>query len=132
MAIHKFFDKIIKGKSINLYNNGNHFRDFTFIDDVVHDIIKLIRLSTNNKPYYELYNIGGGSKINVIDLINKIEKITNKKAIISKKPLQKGDVISTHSDNKKISNLIKRKKYLNIEQGLKIYFEWYKTHYNSK
>lgn len=129
MAIHKFFEKIINKKPINLFNHGNHSRDFTFIKDVVDDIVNIIRLKKNSKKSFEIYNIGGGHKLNINDLIKKIEFFTNKKAKIVKKSLQQGDPLITYCDNSKISKLTKRKKYTQIDEGLSIFYNWYKKFY---
>lgn len=128
MAIYKFFKNIISNKEINLYNSGNHIRDYTFVENVVDDIKKII-FQKNNNTKYQIYNIGGGSKTNLKSLISKIEIITKTKARINNLKLQSGDVLKTQSDNTRISKLTNRRKYITIDQGLNKYYKWFLDFY---
>ncbi len=125
MAIFYFFNNILNKKTIEVYNNGNHIRDFTYIDDVVSDIFSILN-SNRKRNKFEVYNIGGGSKTNLKKLISIIEKITKTKAIKRFKPIQRGDVIKTFCNNKKISLLNNNKKYISINRGLNLFYDWYK------
>lgn len=116
MAIHKFFKAIKGGKDITIYGTGEQTRDFTYIDDVVNATI----LATNSKAG-EVYNIGGGSRISVNELIDKIEHITGLKANIRYLEQQKGDVHDTLADISKAKKVLGWEPKTRIGGGLKDY-----------
>ena len=132
MAIFKFTDLISKNKKIQLFNNGNHFRDFTHIDTFLHLIEKLIFKPSKKKPPFNIFNVGNGKSEKLKKFINLIEKNLKTKSKIIKKPLQRGDVLKTHSNiNQIIKYLSLKKKSLskNLGQGIKEYVNWYKSYY---
>ena len=122
MALFKFSEKIIKNQKIDLYNNGRHMRDFTFIDDAINMVLKLIHKIPKNKIPIQTFNIASGKPIKLFKYLNLIEKNLNKKAKINYLPIQKGDMIKTHS---KVKKLIKLRKYTPIEKGIKAFVVWY-------
>jgi UDP-glucuronate 4-epimerase len=127
MALFKFTKNIINGKKIKVYNKGNHIRDFTYVEDIIDVIYKII--INNKQNYSRVYNIGNGKKIPLSKYIKLIEKNLNKKSKKEYLPLQKGDVIKTHSD---ISLLRKDLNFIpkyNIEFGVKKFIEWYLSYY---
>lgn len=132
MAIFKFTNSIFKNKKIQLFNKGNHFRDFTHIDTFLNLIERLIFKPYKKKTPFNIFNIGNGKSEKLMKFINLIEKNLNKKSKTIKKPLQKGDVLKTHSSIKKITNylLIKNKDISkNLQKGIKDYVNWYKSYY---
>ena len=122
MAIHKFIKAIFKGDEITVFGDGTQTRDFTYVEDAVEANI----LAAKGNIIGEVFNIGGGSRIGVNDLIKKIEEIVGKKARIKYIEKQKGDVRDT------LANVSKAKKELGwmpkvkIEEGLKRFTKWYK------
>ena len=118
MALFKFTQNIIYNKSIELYNKGNHFRDFTYIDDIVDGIFSLIKKQSNKSIPYEIFNIGNGSPKKLIEYLRNIEKNLNKKTKIKKLPLQKGDIIKTHSSINKLKKHTVYRSKTNIEEGI--------------
>ncbi len=129
MAIYKFTDNIANGRKIDLYNKGDHIRDFTFIDDVVTYVIKLLKKAPNKAIPYDVYNIGNSKPKKLRHFLNIIEKHLNLKAKVSLKKMQLGDVHTTYSNNKKV---IKKTKYVpkvSIDEGIRRFVEWYKTFY---
>ena len=132
MAIFKFTDSISKNKKIELFNNGNHLRDFTHIDTFLLLVEKLIMKPGKKKNPFNVFNIGNGKSEKLIKFINLIEKNLKKKSKIIKKPLQRGDVIKTHSSVDKIIKylLLKNKPITkDLKQGIKEYVNWYKSYY---
>ena len=129
MALFKFTQNIIYNKSIELYNKGNHFRDFTYIDDIVDGIFSLIKKQSNKSIPYEIFNIGNGSPKKLIEYLRNIEKNLNKKTKIKKLPLQKGDIIKTHSSINKLKKHTGYRSKTNIEEGISKFVEWYKDYY---
>ena len=133
MSLFKFVNCILKNKSIDIYNNGNHIRDFTYIDDLVNGI----KIASNSKNFpkndsrFRILNIGSNNPIKLMQFINLIEKNLGKKAKKKFIELQKGDIHKTHADIKKIQKLgyVPKTK---IEDGIKKFIQWYKSYYNVK
>jgi len=122
MAIHKFVNAILNEEEITVFGDGTQTRDFTFVDDVVEANI----LASANGIKGEVFNVGGGSRVSVNELIKKIEETTGKKARINYIEKQKGDVRDTLADTGKISNELNWKPRVKIEEGLMRFVEWYK------
>ena len=131
MAIYKFVDSIFKNKKIALYNKGEYLRDFTFVDDITQGIDSIIKLSkriVDKNKLHEIYNIGKGSPIKIIQLVKIIEDISGKKAKIDFKSSNIGEMNKTYS-----STLELRKKFnflpkTTIEDGISKFINWYKNY----
>jgi UDP-glucuronate 4-epimerase len=141
MAYYSFTKDIIEGNSIKVYNNGDMRRDFTYIDDIVEGIVKLLDQppepdpnreldpSTSHAPY-KIYNIGNNSPVRLMDFITTLETIIGKKAQIELLPMQPGDVKETYAD---ITDLQKDAGFspaTPLEIGLGHFVEWYKHFHN--
>ena len=129
MALYKFTKNIIKNKKIELFNNGNHQRDFTYIDDVVEGIFVLLLKPSRNKIPFKIFNIGNSKPKKLIDYLKHIELKLNKKAKIKKLPLQVGDVIKTHSDTSSLKKFTGYSAKTNIDKGIGKFIEWYKNYH---
>lgn len=129
MSIFKFTKNILNKKEIDVFNYGKHSRDFTYIDDVVNVIGRLIK---NNNIGFNILNIGSGKKISLMKLINKIEKILKIKAKLIFKKMQPGDIHETHASIRKLKIYSGYKSKYNIDYGLKKFILWYKNFYNIK
>ncbi len=131
MALFKFVKNIINNKSIKLFNNGNHFRDFTYIDDVVNNIFLLIpKAPTKKDNYYQNINICGSNPQSLKKYLNLIKINLNKNKIKFKNlPMQVGDVYKTYGNNKNLVKKNKYKSFSNIEDGIKKFIDWYKNFY---
>ncbi len=130
MALYKFTNNIIKNKSVELYNNGNHLRDFTYIDDIVDGVFSLIKKYPKKSVPYDIYNIGNGSPKKLLEYLKHIEKNLKRNSKIKKLPLQPGDIIKTHSDIKKLKDSTGYKPKTNINIGIRKFIDWYKEYYN--
>ena len=128
MAYFKFTKNINEGKTIYLHNYGNHSRDFTYIDDCVECITKLISL-IKKKKINTIVNIAGGKKVNIKTMVSIIEKNMKCKAKIGYKPLQFGDVKNTFSNPKKLKSLIHFKPNTSLTNGMNYFCDWYKKFY---
>ena len=126
MFIIKLLSSIFKNKTFYLNNSGDHYRDFTYIDDVSEICIKLIKRKINKKHF--IFNICASNQVNILNLSKKIIKKFPKSKIKNIKA-NKADVYKTLGDNKKIKNFIKFKKFTNINFGLKQTIEWYSSNY---
>ena len=130
MALFKFTKNIIKNKKIDLYNFGNHIRDFTYIDYVSNAVIKVIQNIPNQKIPYEIYNVGGSKPEPLKKFIKTLETTLKKKAKVNYMKLQVGDVHKTHASNKKLLKKIKLNlKPIGIKDGIKYFVNWYKAFY---
>jgi len=122
MAIHKFVKAIFNGDEITVFGDGTQTRDFTFVDDVVEATI----LAAESNSVGEVFNIGGGSRVSVNDLIEMMEDIIGKKAKVKYIEKQKGDVRDTLADVSKASELLHWAPRVDINAGLKSFIEWFK------
>ena len=129
MSLFKFTDSIFKNKFINLFNNGNHIRDFTYIDDAVDSIIELISHKPKNKPPFEIYNIANSKPQTLKYFLRLIQKKIGKKAKVNLKPLQLGDTFKTHASNKKLLKKIGKQNATSIEEGISRFVNWYSKYY---
>ena len=143
MALFKFTKNIISGDVIDLYNCGNHSRDFTYIDDIVDGLVNLVLKTINFLPYnytasnishvpFKIFNMGNQSPVKLIDFVNIIESELNIKAKFNYLPLQPGDVADTNAD------IFESKKYFayhpktSIKVGVRNFVNWYLEYYNIK
>ncbi len=123
MAYYLFTDGIINERPINVFNNGEMERDYTFIDDIVDGIIKVIE--RRNVSSYDIYNLGNNKPVKLMDFICYLEKIIGKKAIINHMGMQPGDVVKTVADISKSVDEIGYNPSVPIEDGLSAFFDWY-------
>ena len=142
MALFMFTKAILEGEKISVYNYGNHTRDFTYIDDIVEGVIRVIErpaMSNQNwdgkkpdpsssKAPWRIYNIGNNSPIEILDYIKAIENSLGMRANIELLPLQPGDVPDTFADIDDLTNEFGYKPSMSIEQGVKNFTEWYKKY----
>jgi UDP-glucuronate 4-epimerase len=141
MAYYSFTKDIIEGNTIQVFNNGDMLRDFTYIDDIVEGIVKLFDYppipdsnrnldpSTSHAPY-KIYNIGNNSPVRLMDFINTLEVLIDKKANIEFLPMQPGDVKETYAD---ITDLQKASGFspaTALEIGLGHFVDWYKKYHS--
>ena len=138
-----FAKAIMSNRPINLYNNGNMIRDFTYIDDVVYAVVKLIKkapikkISSNSiktgfspaYPAHKILNIGRGKPVNIKYFIELLEKNFKKKAIIKMVENQLGDVQKTEAKISEMEKWINFKPTISIEEGVELFVDWYKAYY---
>tara|TARA_A100001015_G_scaffold288432_1_gene359268 strand:+ start:311 stop:1279 length:969 start_codon:yes stop_codon:yes gene_type:complete len=132
MSLFKFSNAMIKNKKIELYNKGNHYRDFTYIDDIVISILKLLNNPSNSQIPYDIFNIGSSKPYYLKKFLSLIEENLSKKAKIKFLKIQQGDVHKTHADINKLKEKIKYSPKTNIKTGIKLFIDWYKTYYKLK
>ncbi|MBG5921428.1 NAD-dependent epimerase, partial [Providencia stuartii] len=137
MALFKFTKAILAGEPIDVYNNGNLSRDFTFIDDIVEGVIRISDIIPQADPEngslspaqsrapYRLYNIGNGQPVQLTDFIAALEKSLGKKAIKNFLPMQAGDVYTTWADTEDLFKVTGYRPQVSIEQGVQAFVDWY-------
>ncbi len=135
MAPMIFSRKILMNEEIDVYNDGNLIRDFTFIDDVVNSVYKLYQFYKKHKyinpnALNELFNIGGSRPTKVLDFVNILGQKLKRDVKIRFMPLQKGDVISTSAKTDKISKLVGDTITTNLDTGLDSFCNWVVKYYN--
>jgi len=119
MFIPKIINNLKSKKIIELYNNGNHRRDFTYVEDVSKVIFKLSKASIINNKKNLILNICSGKSISIIRIIKLISQSINIKPKIKKLSFQKGDMLKTHGNNKKLISLIGKLNFTNVGEGIK-------------
>ncbi len=120
MGINKFVRAILNGEAITVYGDGTQTRDFTYIDDVVEANV----LAATSDVRGEVFNIGGGNRISVNDLIAAIEAATGRRAVVEHSAEQKGDVKDTRADTRKAAELLGWHARTGIAAGLEHYIDW--------
>jgi len=143
MALFLFTKAILENKPINVYNNGNMMRDFTYVDDIVEGVFRVVNKPAEANPNwsgknpdpastsapYKIYNIGNGSPVQLMDYINAAEKALGKEAEKNFMPMQPGDVQKTFADVKSLMKDFDYKPDTNIEKGVGEFIKWYKKYY---
>ena len=132
MAYFKFAKKIMKGEPIQIYNNGDMMRDFTYIDDIITGVVNILEhppKADDLGAYYKIYNIGNNKPEKLMDYISTLEKCLGREAKKEFLPMQPGDVYQTYAD---VSDLIRDfdfKPDTSIEEGLSRFAEWFLEYY---
>lgn len=129
MAISRFTDAILRGETIDVYNNGELSRDFTYIDDIVEGIVNLMPLVPSGEVPYAIYNIGRGKAIALMDFIKAIEEASGKKAKMNMLPMQPGDVHRTWADVSALHNAIGYAPHTDLKVGMERFVEWYRNYH---
>ncbi|WP_299902510.1 NAD-dependent epimerase [uncultured Aquimarina sp.] len=135
MAPSLFAEAIINNRPIQVFNNGNMERDFTYIDDIVEGIVKVIfDIPDAEKGHipYVLHNIGNSNPIKLMDFIDSIEKNLNTKAKKNFMPMQPGDVQKTYADISSLTEAVGYTPQTNLQEGVKRFTEWYISYFIRK
>lgn len=135
MAYFQFTDKIMCGEAIQVYNHGNLKRDFTYIDDIVDGMIRVLAQippKDENGARCRVYNIGNHRPEKLMDFIKILENCLGKKAVKEFLPMQAGDVYQTYADISDISKDLGFSPRTGIEEGIRKFVEWYVQYYGIK
>ena len=147
MAYFGFTNKLLKGQTIQIYNYGNCRRDFTYVDDIVEGIVRVMRKAPEKKngedglpiPPYAVYNIGGGQPENLLDFVNILQEELVRAGVLPKDydfeahkelvPMQPGDVPTTYADASALERDFGFTPKITLREGLRKFAEWYKVYY---
>ena len=144
LALFKFVDAILDGRPIDIYNHGNMFRDFTYIDDLVRAISLLIPAapplvdarstaidgdSLSPSASWRVVNIGNSDKVRLLDFVDAIEEALGQKAIRNLMPMQMGDVPATWADATLLQALTGYRPQTDFRDGVRRFVEWYRDYY---
>lgn len=135
MAYFKFTQKILAGEPIQLYNRGDMYRDFTYIDDIVRGVENILCNPPEENAkgaFYKLYNIGNNKPVKLMDYVAALEKCLGREAKKEYLPMQPGDVYQTYADVTDLMRDYDFKPETSIEEGLGKFVEWYKNYYGEK
>ena len=139
-----FVSAILQGKPIDVFNKGRMRRDFTYIDDIVEGVVRILDKipmpdplfgQTNPDPAgsshapYRLYNIGNHSPVELMKFIETIENAVGRKAIMNLLPMQPGDVEATHADIDELRRAVGFEPSTPLDKGIDRFVEWYKSYY---
>ncbi|MEM7260319.1 MAG: NAD-dependent epimerase/dehydratase family protein, partial [Pseudomonadota bacterium] len=143
MALFLFTRKILAGEPIDVFNHGNHRRDFTYVDDIVEGVIRTLDKVAEPDPQwtsdnpasatsaapYRIYNIGNNEPVNLMRYIEVLEQCLGKKAERNLLPLQPGDVPDTFADVSDLVSAVDYKPSTTVEEGVAAFVDWYKDYY---
>lgn len=146
MAYFSFTKSILDGKPIDVYNFGKMRRDFTYIDDIIDGILRVMKKTPQPNPNwdkenpdagssyapYKLYNIGNNNPVGLMEFIDILEKKLGKKAVRNMLPMQAGDVPVTCADINEISKDVGFRPTTSLEEGIDKFVTWYRSYYNVK
>lgn len=139
-----FAERILKGTPIDVFNEGNHSRDFTYIDDIAESVIRIAekpatadnswetdapRPSTSAAPY-RIFNIGNGAPVKLMEFIGELEHALQRKAELNLLPMQPGDVVDTWADTSELEAAINFKPKTSIAEGIDQFARWYRDYYS--
>jgi UDP-glucuronate 4-epimerase len=144
MALFKFTKAMLAGQPIDVFNYGKHRRDFTYIDDIVEGVIRILNHtatpnpdwsgmkpdSATSKAPWRVYNIGNQNPVELMDYIAAIEKALGKKTELNLLPLQPGDVPDTYADVEALVQDVGYRPATPVEEGVRRFVEWYREYYN--
>jgi len=146
MALFKWTKAILEGRPIDVFNNGEMSRDFTYIDDIAESIVRIVDIPATIDPHwdpaapttgasgiapYRLYNIGRGEPRALMDYLRVIEDTLGRKAEINFLPMQMGDVAATWADTSALERTTGYKPGIDIDVGVRQFVEWYQAYYSN-
>lgn len=138
MAYFGFTNKMVKGETIQIFNNGDMYRDFTYIDDIIEGVIKIMPCApteTEDGAKYKIYNIGNNQPESLMYFVETLEKCLMKSGVITEPakkeflPMQPGDVYQTYADVTELERDFGFKPATSLEDGLQKFADWYKEYY---
>jgi UDP-glucuronate 4-epimerase len=127
MAYFSFARKMLAGESIPVFAEGKLYRDFTYIDDIVEGVVRLLFKPSilPDKPPHSVFNIGNNQPVQVLDFIQTLERAFDVRAVLDFQPMQPGDVPATHADTSKLHDWVGYKPTTSLETGLREFARWY-------
>ena len=141
MALFKFTKGILEGQPIPVYNRGQMVRDFTYVDDIVEGVTRVLdqppgkgggasEPDRSASAPWRIYNIGNSSRVQLMDYIQALEKALGRKATLELLPMQDGDVPATQADVSALESDFGYRPQVGVEEGIKRFVEWYRSYYS--
>ena len=145
MAYFSFTRAILEGRPIKVFNHGNMQRDFTYIDDVVEAVVRLLPMPPSaadpasvtlhpGSSYtpFRLFNIGNHSPVTLTDFIATLEAVIGSKAIVQLEPMQAGDVLATFADVDDLARMVDFRPDTPLRDGLERFHDWYRGYHAAR
>lgn len=129
MAPFLFLRSVLEGKPIRVFNHGEMQRDFTYIDDIVEGLMRLLEHPSAATVPHTVYNMGHSEPVQLMDFIRTIEQATGRKAILQMEPMQPGDVYCTYADISRLQQDFGYRPTMTVEEGIRRFYEWYRDFY---
>ena len=143
MALFLFTKAILADEPINVFNHGKMMRDFTYVDDIVEGVVRVIDRPASpdpdwsgdapnpatSKAHYRIFNIGNNSPVELMSYIHALEECLGKKAKMNMLPMQPGDVAATNADVSRLQDWVDFRPKTKMEDGIRHFVEWYRQHY---
>ncbi|BCE00594.1 NAD-dependent epimerase [Marinicellulosiphila megalodicopiae] len=143
MALFKFTKSILNGEPIDIYNNGDLSRDFTYIDDIVDGVVNILSVlpqgqknwtvetgsAANSSAPYAIYNIGNGNPVKLMDFVKALENALGTESIKNFMPMQDGDVYQTFADTEDFVATTGVKSNVDVQTGINNFVDWYQSFY---
>ena len=145
MALFLFTKAILANEPINVFNHGKMVRDFTYVDDIVEGVMRVIDRPAAPDPawvgaqpnpatspaQYRVFNIGNNSPVELMRYINALEECLGKKAQMNMLPMQPGDVAATNADVSRLQEWVDFRPQTKVEDGIARFVEWYRQYYKA-
>ncbi|OKL40517.1 NAD-dependent epimerase/dehydratase family protein [Pontibacter flavimaris] len=130
MAYYSFAQAIMADKPIRIFNHGDMLRDFTYVDDVVEGIVKLLEVKPEPAPVpYKLYNIGHNKPEQLLEMVAILERLLQRKASLDLQPMQPGDVQTTYAEVEELARVTGFRPHTTLAQGLQQFVAWFKAYH---
>ncbi len=138
MALFKFTKAITAGEPVPVYNSGRMVRDFTYVDDVVEAVVRVMAIppsrgdSPGTEAPYRIFNVGNGRPVELLDYIRTLESCLGRKAQMLMLPMQQGDIAATLADVSRLESATGYRPTTNVDEGVRRFVDWYAGHYHGK
>lgn len=129
MAPMLFSDAIVAGKPIKVFNHGDLSRDFTYVEDIVAGVVRVIDAPPSGPVPSEVYNIGCGHPMQLMDFIRTLEEALGRKAVMEMLPMQPGDVYTTYADTRKLRESLGYTPRVELREGVGRFADWYRSYH---
>lgn len=130
MAPYLFMKAVMAGEPIKVFNHGRMRRDFTYIDDIIEGVMKMVAHPSTDPIPYRIYNIGNSAPVELMHFISVIEQTTGRKAIRQMMEMQPGDVVCTYADTSRLQRDFGYKPATSVEEGIRRFYDWYVAYTN--
>ena len=129
MALSLFADAMLHGRPLKVFNNGDMLRDFTFVDDIVDGIVRVVE--AGSLPPYDIFNIGNHRSEKLLDVISTLASALGVEPKLEMLPMQPGDVYATYASIDKLHNAVGYEPKTTIKEGIPVFAEWYRSYHCS-
>lgn len=131
MAPYLFMKAVLNGEPVKIFNHGQMRRDFTYIDDIIEGVLKIIDHPSTYAVPYRIYNIGNSVPVELMNFVRVIERTTGRQAVKQMMEMQPGDVVCTYADTSRLQQDFGYKPTTTVEEGIRRFYEWYVEYHRS-